>query len=163
MKKYNLTSNTKVVEGHTLYQIKHCETGELGGWIESEKNLSQEGNAWVFGGALVFGNAWVYDNALVFDNAWVYGNALVFDNAWVFGSAQVSGSARVFSNALVSGYARISNVFDNVQFPELKKIEAYPNLKYSVIEYKLAHLYQNQEIIYQLLRKIYAEVSNKTS
>ena len=139
MKKYNLTSNTKVVEGHTLYQIKHCETGELGGWIESEKNLSQEGNAWVFG------------------------NALVFDNAWVYGSAQVSGSARVFSNALVSGYARISNVFDNVQFPELKKIEAYPNLKYSVIEYKLAHLYQNQEIIYQLLRKIYAEVSNKIS
>src|SRR3990167_7202536 len=116
MKKYNLTSNTKVVEGHTLYQIKHCETGELGGWIESEKNLSQE------------------------DNAWVFGNALVFDNAWVYGSAQVSGSARVFSNALVSGYARISNVFDNVQFPELKKIEAYPNLKYSVIEYKLAHL-----------------------
>src|SRR3990167_6548979 len=150
MKKYNLTSNTKVVEGHTLYQIRHCETGELGGWIESEKNLSQEGNAWVFGGALVFGNAWVYDNALVFDNAWVYGNALVFDNAWVFGSAQVSGNAR------------ISNVFDNVQFPELKKIEAYPNLKYSVIECKLAHLYQNQEIIYQLLRKIYAEVSNKT-
>lgn len=43
MKKYELTSETKVVFGKTLYRIRallsfgNVEPGTLGGWIESEK------------------------------------------------------------------------------------------------------------------------------
>ena len=37
--------------------------GELGGYIEKEKNLSQEGDAWVSGDARVYGNAWVSGDA----------------------------------------------------------------------------------------------------
>lgn len=53
--KYKLTDNKKEFYGRTLFQIEatasfgSVDKGELGGWIESEKNLSQEGDAWVYG------------------------------------------------------------------------------------------------------------------
>ena len=71
MKKYELTSETKIVFGHILYRIKALSSfgcvsaGDLGGFLESEKNLSQNGDAWVYGNAEVYGDAWVYGNAEV--------------------------------------------------------------------------------------------------
>ena len=57
MTKYKLTKTTKTILGTTLFQIKATSSfgrvskGELGGFIEKEKNLSQEGNACVSGNA----------------------------------------------------------------------------------------------------------------
>ena len=91
MKKYELTTNTIVHNGRTLYQIKALmnfgiiREGDLGGYIESEKNLSQEGNAWVYDNAKVCGNAWVCGNAKVYGDAEVCGNAKVYGNAKVCG------------------------------------------------------------------------------
>ena len=71
VKKYELTTETKLVFGRTLYRIRaliafgDIEVGELGGWIEKESNLDHSGNAWVSGNALVYGNARVYGNAEV--------------------------------------------------------------------------------------------------
>nr|DAG30814.1 MAG TPA: Putative transferase, nesg, ydcK, Structural Genomics.38A [Caudoviricetes sp.] len=116
MKKYELTSETKIVFGHILYRIKALSSfgcvsaGDLGGFLESEKNLSQNGDAWVFGNAEVYGSAWVSDNARVSDNAEVYGSAWVSDNAWVYSNARVSGDARVSGNARVSGDAEVSEI-----------------------------------------------------
>ena len=65
MKKYELTEETFTVFGKTLYRIRavrdfgSVKTGEFGGYIEKEENLSHFGNAWVYGNARVFGNAWV--------------------------------------------------------------------------------------------------------
>ena len=105
-KKYVLIeTDTKEVEGKTLFRIKAkmsfgvVSKGELGGYIEKEANLSVYGNAWVSG------DAWVYGNARVSGNAWVSGNARVYGNAWVSGNAGVSGDARVYGNAWVSGDA----------------------------------------------------------
>lgn len=39
------------------------KAGELGGYVEKEENVSQDGNAWVYGNARVSGNAWVYGDA----------------------------------------------------------------------------------------------------
>ena len=88
--------------------------GQVGGWVESEKNLSQLGNCWVWDSAQVYGNARVYDNAYVYDsaqvsdNARVYGDAQVSGNAWASGRALVSGNAWVSGRAQVSGDARVS-------------------------------------------------------
>ena len=114
MKKYKLTENEQVVSGRTLYQIQALKSfrdvkkGELGGWIEKESNLSQEGDCWVYYNAEVFGDAEVFDNAMVFGDARVSGDAIVSDNAEVFGGAIVYGNARVSGNAAVSGNARVS-------------------------------------------------------
>ena len=119
-KKYELTSETKVNNGVELHRIKAIESfgsvvkGDLGGWIESEKNLSQDGCAWVgvnaevYGNATVDENATVRGNATVSGNAEVYGNALVCGNATVDENATVRGNATACGNALVSGNATVS-------------------------------------------------------
>ena len=126
-KKYEiLEDDTKEIDGIILHRIRAIKNfglfkvGTFGGYIESEKNLSQDGNSWVYGNAQVYGNAWASGNARVFGNAWVYGdacvygdarvydNARVFGNAWVYGNAQVSGDALVYGNARVSGDCVIS-------------------------------------------------------
>ena len=99
MKKYELTTDTKMVLGRKLFRIKalvsfgNVKIGDLGGYIEKEENLSQEGNAWVSGNAEVSGNA------KVSGNTWVSGNAEVSGNAKVSGNAEVSGNAKVSGNA----------------------------------------------------------------
>ncbi len=87
MKKFELTTNTKMFFGRKLFQIKalvsfgDVKEGDLGGYIEKEGNLDHDGNAWVSGNACVYGNAWVYGNAMVYGDAWVSGNARVYGNA----------------------------------------------------------------------------------
>lgn len=59
MKKYEFTGETKVVVGVTLKRIRaligfgDVVKGEVGGFIEDEKNLSHNGNAWVADNARV--------------------------------------------------------------------------------------------------------------
>ena len=63
MKKYELTTDTKIVLGKKLFRIKalvsfgNVKAGDLGGYVERENNLSHEGKAWVSGDAKVFGDA----------------------------------------------------------------------------------------------------------
>ena len=81
MKKFELTTDTKMLLGRKLFRIKalisfgNVRAGDMGGYIEKEGNLSQSGNAWVSG------------------DAEVSGNARVSGNAWVYGDARVSGDA----------------------------------------------------------------------
>ena len=102
-------------DGRKLYRIKalkdfsNVQEGEFGGYIESERNLSHKGNAWVYGDAHVYGNAWVYGDARVYGDAWVYGNACVSGDACVSGNAWVCGNACVSGDACVSGNAWVLN------------------------------------------------------
>ena len=72
--KYKLTNQTIQHKGRTLYRIqalmdfRDVKTGDLGGWVESEKNLSQEGLCWIYDEGKVYGNAWVFGNSIVVDS-----------------------------------------------------------------------------------------------
>lgn len=65
MKKYELTGEKKIYVCRTLFRIRalkdflDVKAGELGGWIESENNLSHIGNAWVSG------NAWIFEQGAI--------------------------------------------------------------------------------------------------
>ena len=117
-KKYILTDETIEHLGHALHRIQAVKdfgivsAGTLGGFIESEKNLSHNCDAWVSGNARVFGDAWVSGNASVFGDARVSGDAWVFGDARVSGDAWVSGNASVFGDAWVSGEAKIHEPSD---------------------------------------------------
>ena len=133
-RKYKLTDECMQYEGHKLYRIQslrsfsNVKEGELGGYIESEDNLSHNGMCWVYDEAKVFGNAKVCNNACVyfyaevFGNADVFGNAKVCDNAKVFcnanvfGKAEVSGDAKVYGNAEVRGDAKVYKNGDYIVF-----------------------------------------------
>lgn len=76
-KKYCLTENTIEHNGYILYQIKELrdipslsvQTGDLGGYIASEKNLSQEGDCWLLPDHLEESFPYVYENARISGNA----------------------------------------------------------------------------------------------
>lgn len=101
------------LNGRKLYRIKalknfcHIEKGEVGGYIESEQNLSQKGGAWVSGNAWVSGDAQVYGGARVYGNAWVSGNALVYGDALVYGNALVSDNALVSNRHSVVWFSNV--------------------------------------------------------
>ena len=121
-KKYILTEETKEVGGHILHKIQAVrdfggvQKGDLGGWVESEENLSHDGDCWIFDNGRVFGNGEVYDNGKVSGNGKVFDNGWVYDNGWVFGNGEVYGNGRVFGNGEVYGNGEVSGdgkVFDN--------------------------------------------------
>lgn len=113
-KKFELIKNDYIsLDDYTLYRIRalidfyDVSAGDLGGYIEKEANLSQEGNAWIYDKACVFGNAKICRDAQVFDNALVYDNAYISDNARVYGNAKVYGDACVYDNAWVFDNAKV--------------------------------------------------------
>ena len=123
MKKFELTGEQKHCCGITLFRIKALKSfsdvvvGQTGGWVEKEENLSQDGDAWVSGNAVVkgdavvSGDAWVSGNAVVSGRAYISGNAFVKGDAVVSGRAVVKGDAWIIGNAVVSyntDYALIS-------------------------------------------------------
>lgn len=123
MKKYELTSEYVEFDGRKLYRIKALKSfylcgltvkaGALGGYIEKEENLSQEGNAWIHGNAEIKNEAWIHGNAeiggnaKVKDEAEVYGDAEVCDNAEIRDNAEILGDARIGGKAQIYGKAKV--------------------------------------------------------
>ena len=65
--KYEFTGQTKTVNGVTVRQIKRISDGVIGGYIESEKNLDQNGDCFIYDNAVVYGNARVSGDAVIID------------------------------------------------------------------------------------------------
>ena len=66
-KKFKLGGEMKVLSSErTLFRIvalrdfSDVKKGDVGGWVESEKNLSHDGDCWISGDAMVSGNSCVY-------------------------------------------------------------------------------------------------------
>lgn len=94
-------------------ELKHIKTGQLGGWIEKEKNLSQEGNAWVDQGAVVFGDA------IIEGNAWVGGKKTA-----ICGEVIVRDEAKVFSDDMDIDESHRTDVEGSITICGLSKITA---------------------------------------
>ena len=119
--KYEFTGEVKYIGRKILHRIRavrdipeyEIKSGDMGGWLETEKNLSHNGSAWVTDSAVVMdaafvtGDARVMDSALVMGNARVMGAARVMDEAFVTGDARVTDSARVTGLSLVAGNALV--------------------------------------------------------
>ena len=137
MKKFELTNETKIINGKTLYRIKalknfeydNIKIGDLGGFVEKEKNLSQYGNCWIYhnscvydkarisGNAKIIGECNIYDRAKISDNAWIenseiFNDAYIFDNGRVYNcivkdNSNIFGDAHIYRNCTISGKSRI--------------------------------------------------------
>lgn len=124
MKKYELTDETKRFFGRTLHRIvalrdfDSVKKGDKGGWIETEENLSHEGNCWVYDEAKVLDNARVCDNAKIYCNAIVYNharvrnNAKIYDHVMNYGNSDVYGNAGVYGKTIICGSTEISGFVD---------------------------------------------------
>jgi hypothetical protein len=126
-KRYEFTGETIQYHGKTLHRIRALvninlltDAGDLGGYIESETNLPQDGTGWVGGTAKVFDNAVVLSGTVAGD-AKVYGNSVmrgkyIGDKAHVFGNAKVTAHGQVYGRAKVYGdvyeFAKVSGNAD---------------------------------------------------
>lgn len=96
--------------------------GDSGGYIESEANLSQEGECWLFGTAIACEDALVSQNARASEHAVIRGSAYVGGSARIEDFAVVEDRAIVTAgcvelNARISGNAKVgANPVTN-QFP----------------------------------------------
>jgi hypothetical protein len=103
-KKYKLIiTGTESTSENTLFRIvalkdfADVKAGDLGGWIQSENNLSQHGNCWV------------YHNSRVYGNAYVAGDAKIMGYASIGGSVYISGNTICTENFI---YPK-NNSYDN--------------------------------------------------
>lgn len=90
IRKYDFTGDTREFQGVTLRRIRRCSDGLIGGWLESDVNLSHKGPCFV------------------------YDEAAVFKEGWVSGAASVKGSARVSEGACIGGVATIAGTMQIV-------------------------------------------------
>lgn len=116
MGKYELTEKAKTITHYgkeiTLYQIKalrdipshRVSKGDIGGWIENEANLSQNGDCWIG----INGHA--YDEAQVLENAYV-GSGDVYDTAIVKGYSKILNQSKVYgiSTCIIEGKSIVSS------------------------------------------------------
>ena len=89
--------------------------GDLGGFVEDERNLSHEGAAWIAGEAMAIGRSRVEGDALMQDyshmsgqsvlhgTATIGGHVAATDRAVIGGNARLLGGVRVEEDALVAG------------------------------------------------------------
>ena len=105
-KKYEITEIT-----HPKYPWLHrirarCQVNEqvgpgaLGGYVQTEDNLSQDGTCWIYDQAICCEEAVVEDDGRMFDGAVARGSALISGDARMFERAVAEGNSRFFSGEL---------------------------------------------------------------
>lgn len=86
--------------------------GELGGYVESEVNLSQEGTCWLFDRARVNDGGKVLDDAIVYDKCLVSKNSIVRGGSVVGGHCFITNQSviidsRLEGNVIVNGHSTV--------------------------------------------------------
>ena len=105
-KKYEITEIT-----HPKYPWLHrirarCQVNEqvgpgaLGGYVQTEDNLSQDGTCWIYDQAICCEEAVVEDDGRMFDGAVARGRALISGDARMFERAVAEGNSSFFSGEL---------------------------------------------------------------
>lgn len=115
----------KFIGEKTLYRIKasrdfsDVKNGDWGGFVESEENLSHDGNCWIYNESMVYGSAKIERDAKVKEKAAVYDFAVVSDKAVVAGESKVFQQAMIYDSAKVLG---MSSVYGNAQLFDKVKL-----------------------------------------
>ena len=114
-KKYKLIKSD--IKG--LYRVKalrnfgDVKKGDIGGYVQSEDNLSHEGYCWVhdnakiYDDARIYGNSEIWDYAVIQDNARIYGNSQISDCAVIDGNSRIYGDSEIWNYAIIRDNALI--------------------------------------------------------
>lgn len=97
-----LYDQPKEYEGHTVYPTRAlieiegvCEKGDLGPYVENEKNLSQEGNSWV----KQFPPGTKQESYILGENTFVGGN-VELDGAVISNGAQIDDDGKIVDSKI---------------------------------------------------------------
>lgn len=110
-KQYELTKIiTQLPCGTILHRIRalrdiaeDVKAGDLGGWVESEFNLSQNNTCWIYGDAKCYGKGRVTKRAILYGEASVYDLGYLMDDARVGGTTIIRGITEIGENTWLYG------------------------------------------------------------
>lgn len=139
-KKYELVLDKPYnYRSHVLYPVRAVRdfngvhAGDIGGYVESEDNLSQDGNCWIYGKSKVYGTSVVTGDATV-HNSDIY-NSVIADAAHVHDSSvrdsMVLKSALVHERSVVRNHCIIT---DEARVASGSTVADYASMKdYSLV------------------------------
>lgn len=111
MKKYELTKTKYDHFGIILHRIRalrnfgDVKAGSLGGFVQSEDNLSHDGTCWIYNNALVYLEATIKDDAKALDECWIWNRATLRERATAKHKCFLSGDVDVFGQAVIKDEA----------------------------------------------------------
>lgn len=132
--KYKLTGKFKMFMGEKVFQIQALrnfdtiQTGDLGGYIQSEHNLSHSGLCWVAQHAVVcrkaqvVENVWAMDKSVVKDSVILRGNAYVFDQVTLRGNCVVEDNVILHGALVVGGKVHLSG---DIEINNQNELDSY--------------------------------------
>lgn len=146
-KKYKLLKEDSITvpDGYiqrTLYRIQavtsfeDIQAGDLGGYVESEKNLSHLGGCWIYDEAYCYNNGRVIEEAWIAHFAEVRDNAVVSGEAWVEGDSIIEGESHVTGSAWVTGFSVLKGK-DKVEGTSMLGHQPRKRRKETDIEYSM--------------------------
>lgn len=158
-KKYKLIESSRAwLYGRPIYRIQalrdfsDVKKGDLGGFVESEGNLSQEGDCWIYDMAQAMENSRVEDDACLRDCSKMYGSSLLKDKAQLQGCARMIQYASLEDNAVaidaeISGFATITGdvvirrkkdymVFSDIPETDFYATYTFPNKRWRFVLFK---------------------------
>ncbi len=117
-KKYELVLETVTkFYSKSMYRIRalkdfsDVKKGQFGGYVESEENLSQLGNCWIYDDSIVGLGSRVIHNAVVKSSSTVIGyseikdSAVIDDSSHIDNSSIISGQSKVIRSFITNGSA----------------------------------------------------------
>ena len=150
--------NTIEFEGRILHRIRalknfgDVKTGDIGGYVESKWNLSQEGNCWIYDNAKCVDNSQMYGNSQMYDNSQMYGNSQMYDNSrmydrsCMFDNSKMYDNSRMYDNTMMFDNSRMydnSRMFNNSIMYEEGVLKKDYSL-YGVINKPFKQIFQHQ-------------------
>lgn len=95
----------EVYQIEALINIPHLgvKIGDVGGWVEDESNLSQEGDCWIFKEGVVARESHIAGNAQVKGKSFLYNKSRLFDDASVENSTMDNSFMAQGCKAISSG------------------------------------------------------------
>ena len=158
-KKYKLIESSRSwMYGRPIYRIQalrdfsDVKKGDLGGFVESEGNLSQEGDCWIYDMAQAMEKSRVEDDACLRDCAKMYGSSILKDKAKLQGCARMIQYASLEDNAVaidaeISGFATITGdvvirrkrdymVFSDIPEADFYATYTFPNKRWRFVLFK---------------------------
>ena len=122
MKKYELIKESKTIfEGREVYRIRalkdfrNVRAGDVGGWVCSYNNLSQEGNCWIYGNAKCLDHARIFDNAMIIDNSKMFDKSKMYDNSMMCDNSMMYNNSMMCNRAIMRNSSMMldnSKMFD---------------------------------------------------
>ena len=118
-RKYELTNISMEFGIKTLYRIRalkdfsDVKVGDLGGWVQSEDNLSQKGECWIYDEAKCM------DNARMYDDSCMYGYSEMYDSSRMHGDSKMHNYSEMHDYSIMYSY---SKMYDNAEMHDNSKM-----------------------------------------